>query len=316
MWVGESNVLIDASLNTGLRAKLRRLLRQTLCGLFGRKFYYRHWFRRRHGYYPNLRKPVGYNEKLLWLALNADLEALSPFTDKWSVRRYVADRIGTSFLVPTYTVVRNLTQIPPLESLPNEFIMKATHGSHMTLIVKDKSQLPETTYRALCHRWLNTSYYVLTGEQVYKRCAPGILIEQLLHPSGGSLLDYKFLCYQGEPCFIDVHGDRFGVHRENYYTVDWTPLPIRQSLPDFEEPLLRPHELGQMIEVARVLSCEFTFVRVDLYAFDGQVYFGELTFIPANARSPIRPRDYEFFLGERIPLRRNIWVPQRSYKPG
>jgi hypothetical protein len=88
MWVGESNVLIDASLNTGLRAKLRRLLRQTLCSLFGRKFYYRHWFRRRHGYYPNLRKPVGYNEKLLWLALNADLEALSPFIDRRQLTRF------------------------------------------------------------------------------------------------------------------------------------------------------------------------------------------------------------------------------------
>ena len=36
------------------------------------------------------------------------------------------------------------------------------------------------------------------------------------------------------------------------------------------------------IEIARELSADFKFVRVDLYDINGRVYFGELTFSPTN----------------------------------
>jgi len=311
MEIGHSNILVDAA-TAGRGAKIRRLARRLLEVAIGPQNYYCLWFRHRHGYFPNLRSPIGYNEKLLWLSLKADLEPLSQFTDKWLVRRYVTEKVGPSVLVPTYIVIEDVRQIPPLRSLPNTFVMKAAHGSHMTLIVKEKSELDERAFHRLCARWLSTNYYSLTGERVYKECRPRVLIEPLLSPPNGELIDYKFLCYQGEPRFVDVHTGRFGDHREEYYDADWNRLPIRESLPGFGAPIARPRELNDMLCVACALSSEFTFVRVDLYAFDGKVYFGELTFIPANARSPIRPREYERILGEGIPVQRQIWVKNRT----
>ena len=35
-----------------------------------------------------------------------------------------------------------------------------------------------------------------------------------------------------------------------------------------------------MIEIAKILSADFDFVRVDLYEHNDKVYFGELTFSP------------------------------------
>ena len=37
-----------------------------------------------------------------------------------------------------------------------------------------------------------------------------------------------------------------------------------------------------MIRIAKILSKDFKFVRVDLYDINGKVYFGELTFSPTN----------------------------------
>ena len=37
-----------------------------------------------------------------------------------------------------------------------------------------------------------------------------------------------------------------------------------------------------MLEIAQILSKDFTFVRVDLYSIEEKVYFGELTFSPAS----------------------------------
>ncbi len=60
---------------------------------------------------------------------------------------------------------------------------------------------------------------------------------------------------------------------------DWTLLESRLS----ERELAlhsRPENFDTMVHVAKDLSADFDFVRVDLYTVDGKVYFGELTCTP------------------------------------
>ena len=45
---------------------------------------------------------------------------------------------------------------------------------------------------------------------------------------------------------------------------------------------MNPKNSSEMVEVARALSADFDFVRVDLYNIDGKIYFGELTCTPAS----------------------------------
>ena len=42
----------------------------------------------------------------------------------------------------------------------------------------------------------------------------------------------------------------------------------------------KPERLEDMLEMAKKLSADFPYVRVDLYAIQDQVFFGELTFSP------------------------------------
>lgn len=286
---------------------LRRRLRGLACALLGKHLYYTFWFRCRHGYWPRLSKPETLNAKLLWTALNAELEPLYPYVDKVAVKDYVAKCVGEEVLIPTIATAYHEQEIPPLRELPNSFVAKATHGSHMVLIVKDKSSISEAEYRATCCKWLRTSFYKLTGERVYTRVPPAVIIEPLLGDANSGLMDYKFLCYDGEPLYVDVHGFRFADHRREVYTTNWERLPItwgRRS--GFARPVPRPVNLSEMTQVARSLASRFSFVRVDLYSLEGRVLFGELTFVPGNARSPIRPYQYDVLLGAPLVLTRSV----------
>jgi len=42
----------------------------------------------------------------------------------------------------------------------------------------------------------------------------------------------------------------------------------------------KPEHLKEMVILAEKLSSDFEFVRVDVYDFNGKIYFGELTFSP------------------------------------
>jgi TupA-like ATPgrasp len=71
---------------------------------------------------------------------------------------------------------------------------------------------------------------------------------------------------------------------------------------------MRSESFGEMLEVARRLSADFDFVRVDLYNVAGRVYFGELTCTPGQGFTKIesqtrqRMRDEMWHLDANNPL--------------
>lgn len=38
--------------------------------------------------------------------------------------------------------------------------------------------------------------------------------------------------------------------------------------------------LNEILEIASILAADFLFVRVDIYDFEGRIFFGEMTFYP------------------------------------
>ena len=99
------------------------------------------------------------------------------------------------------------------------------------------------------------------------------------------LIDYKFHCMNGVPQFVLVCGDRVVTEMGNrvsrhIFDMNWNHLSgLTDETADMVE---KPEHFNQMIEIARELSADFKFVRVDLYDINGRVYFGELTFSPTN----------------------------------
>jgi hypothetical protein len=81
---------------------------------------------------------------------------------------------------------------------------------------------------------------------------------------------------------------------------------------------LKPANFDTMVQVARDLSVDFDFVRVDLYTVDDRVYFGEITCTPQAGFGLIanperqRLRDQMWHLDAGNP---RLYRPPKSHRP-
>lgn len=57
-----------------------------------------------------------------------------------------------------------------------------------------------------------------------------------------------------------------------------------------------------MVDIARKLSADFPFVRVDLYDLSGKIVFGELTWIPMGGNCIVDPASFDVELGSWLEL--------------
>lgn len=254
------------------------------------------------GRFPNLRRPRTFNEHILLRNLKPD-PRYAALTDKIVVRDYVARTLGESYLIPLIAAPDEFTR-DVFDALPPSFVMKANHGSTFVEIVRDKSKVSYEHLKSLADRWLATEFYHVSRERHYREIAPRLFFEKLLLDSAGQVpADYKvhvFRCKGMRPVMYIVKiSDRFGPSpRGNVYDVDWNCLDVtigeyaRSALP--EPP---PSNLAAILGAADKLSREFDYVRVDLYAPDDALFFGELTFTPGAGVVPMFPDRVDFEWG-------------------
>lgn len=250
-----------------------------------------------HHRLPNLLNPQTYNEKVLHRILFDRRDVLTQMTDKYAVRKYVADRLGSGILPQVYCVTSDPAEIP-FNELPSRFVVKATHGSGWVRIVHDKSALDIDELVVTCKRWLKTSYYSLDYEWPYRNVVPRLMVEEFIDDGHlKSPNDYKLLVYDGHVHFVQVHTDRLIKRRQALFTRDWVKQAVKHGAPPILEDVPRPKHLSQMIEAAEVLAKEIEFVRVDLYDTADRIYFGELTTTPGCGLYPFYPHEFDVMLG-------------------
>ena len=275
------------------------------------KFWIERKYLRTIGQWPDLESPKTLNEKIQWLKLYYHNPLLTTLADKYTVRDYVAGKIGEEHLIPLIGVYENVAGID-FEQLPEKFILKATHGCGWNMICKDKQSFDIAGAKRKLEKWLNTNFYDGRFEWQYKDMKPRIICETLLErPDGKALHDYKILFLNGKLCFIQVvtgRGERskFGLKPANvFFSTDWELLPIRYPFRPHVEDIAdipKPKQLDQMIGLAYRLCPDVPVVRVDLYLHEEKVYFGELTFTPRSGLFVWEPEEYNRTLGDMLVL--------------
>ena len=249
------------------------------------------------GYLPNVYRPRTFNEKIAHRKLFTNDLRFTKLSDKWGVREFVRQRIGEQYLIHVYDCVRDVSEID-LHSLPDSFVIKCTHDSGSTVIVRDKDTTDWGTVLRELRTRLNTKYGVRTNEYWYDRILPAVLLEEKLNDDVYDVpLDFKFFVFHGTVQVVQVI-HRAGRARQRFFTRTWHPLSVRR--PSVEEfgIIPEPRQLRHMIEIAEVLGADFDFVRVDLYApNDEYVKFGEMTFAPAAGRKRFIPHTFDWELG-------------------
>lgn len=250
----------------------------------------------------NLKQPKTYNEKLQWLKINDRNPEYTNDVDKFAVRKKIEKIISPEVLIPVIGVYDSFDNIN-FDKLPRKFVIKCTHGTHCSIVCKNKENFDVKDARKKIKKWLKHNYYYDTREWPYKNVRPRILIEKYIEESSGSLTDYKFMCFDGKVKLILVHQDihnEKGQHTLDIYTPEWKLTDIEWGIPRSGKPIQKPKKLEQCIMISNKLSSGKPHVRVDLYIVDNSIYFGELTYYTAAGFKPFKNKEDDLLLGSWI----------------
>jgi hypothetical protein len=260
------------------------------------------------------------------------------YADKWRVRKYIKDRIGEEYLVPLLGVYRRPSSIN-YEKMPSEFVLKVNHGSGGVIVVSNSAPVTNTLPRdidsvgwerfevqpanfspeladKLLNRWLKMDYEFRPGcnpEWAYKKIKRKILVETLIRPTENlGLIELKVYCFDGEPQIIAKQAGSVSGKSNSYYNSNWQWIEV-----SFHEkgvywskipPGPPPKNLEKLLEIARGLSRETDFIRVDFFEDQlGSLMVGELTSYEVAGEMEYSPENFALLLGEN-------WTPNYRIK--
>lgn len=261
-------------------------------------------FWRMHLYWPHFKNPISFSEKIFYRMLFDRNPQWTIISDKLLVRDYVAKKLSAEYLIPMLWY-GDMPEKIPFDELPLKFVIKPNHGFGSVIMVKDKTQLDLKSTRLQLQKWLGKNFCqdtFLGIEWAYKNIRPMIIVESFLEDNGHIPEDYKFFCYSGRAEFVQVTYDRCGDASERILDRDFNPLALYNGFKIYSGKIVRPQNYEDMVRVAESLARGFDFIRVDLYSVGNQIYFGELTTLPASGRARFVPKKYDFVFGEKWKL--------------
>lgn len=256
----------------------------------------------------NLANPQTFNEKLQWLKLYDRRQEYTTMVDKYAVKKYIADIIGEKYIIPTLGVWNHFDEIN-FSKLPKQFVLKCTHDSGGLVICKDKNNLDMKAAKEKLESSLKRNYYWSGREWPYKNVKPRIIAEPYMEDTKvHELIDYKFMCFNGEVKCSFTCSERFSKDglKVTFFDKDWNVMPFERHYPKSANPPTKPINYDKMLQFAEKLSKGIPFVRVDFYEINGKLYFGELTFYPGSGFEEFTPEEWDYKLGSWINLPKKI----------
>lgn len=232
------------------------------------------------------------NDYFYFLKNSSDiLDAYRQLTsDKILVKEFIEERVDSKFIVKTLGIFDSIDQID-VRSLSKPCVLKPAHSSGSVVFIKEGQTAFSPVDRKKLVKSLQSSPYKEAREANYRYLRARIICEPMLS-EGEKIKDYKIFCFRGEPRLIQVDSDRHSDHKRNIYTTNWTPLDVTYNFPTGRWETA-PSCLSEMLRVARVLSGQFEFVRVDFFIDGSDLYVGELTHCPESAHGRFKHRSDE-----------------------
>lgn len=177
----------------------------------------------------------------------------------------------------------------------------------MNIYCRDRATFDRDAARRQLAGWLRRSHYSNFREWAYKDARSRIMAEELLVDRRlGTPSDYKIMCFNGEPRFIEVHTDRHADHRRDIVDLEWRPLPFKINVhlfPAHDVIPPPPENLDQLIKCAGRLAEGLPLLRVDFFSLEGRrILLGELTVYPAAGQTHFTPESYDGYWGDVLPL--------------
>lgn len=267
-------------------------------------------YRQINGVAPDLRTPQLLSERILHRIFFDRDPQLHTFCDKIAAKQWIAGRIGPDRTPRTLAVADSLAALRA-QSLPDRWMLKASHGSGWYQLVESTAETLNTTVIEHTQKWLCTDYADSFQEWGYRNLPRRLLAEELLSCAGRQCTEISAFCFRGQVRGIRVYRPGYARSillagqqdrprtKECFLTEAFQPLPIVRPQHDHcpELGTADPHLLEPFLELARELSSTTPFLRVDGYISEGGVLVGELTPYPGAGIWLRMPRPWDAWFG-------------------
>ena len=261
-------------------------------------------YRSRFGHKLNLVNPKNFNEKIQWLKIYGYKDEYTQLVDKIAARDVIREKIGDEYLIPLVGGPWSSTSEIDISLLPNQFVLKCNHDCGSVIVCKDKNSFDFTKAFSKLDSCLSRNYYEQSRERPYKNIVPKVFAEKFMYnPNEDDLVVYKIFNFNGEPKIIqNIQGDKTENETIDYFDIEWRLLDLRQNFPNSQIPKNKPETLDKMLELAKVLSEGFPFLRTDFYNVMGQIYFSEFTLYTDAGIEEFSPKTWDTILGDWVDL--------------
>lgn len=247
-------------------------------------------FHLRHGLYPDLTKPVTFNDKIFWFKFFGELRV--PYAgDKLATRELIPPHLRASTAFPSIVWQSQQAVLPDNAALPpGVYYLKANVGSGYFRRVRFPLGDEE---RAALEReactWLASDYGLLHGEWWYQTYQPAVFLERSVAGDVDSI-SWNFFVLNGHVPQVTM----FLKHADGSDSCTWLNRRFERMEHQSELPPIADYHVPEgaraMLALAEQIGAHFSAVRVDfVQGDDGQPYLCELTFAPGNALTRRHP---------------------------
>jgi hypothetical protein len=264
---------------------------------------------------------LGFSQKVRHKMSHDRRPILSELADKAGVKNLVAEKIGPDYVVPTYQILDDVSELD-FSIYPREFVLKPTHGSQTGILVSEKferldSKLlptfgtwekyfnihPEDFSRnhdfvkIMTERWLGSSYRAET-EFCYQGIKPRVIVEKYIDSRPEELLfEFRFYTFHGSVRFFRAAAGYASDIPHFAFNEEGDFLPVKFAHDAFEidptSPPSLPDEWQLMKSLAEKLSMGIDFIRVDFVLGADGIYFSELTNYPFAGTLRLVPKAFD-----------------------
>ena len=204
-------------------------------------------------------------------------------TDKEFGKLYIEKKLGAGTTPATLCILRTPEQVDTYLPPTYPIVIKPTHSFGRIALVFAESDSHKA--KTQIKDWLIHDYFLESLERNYAKLEKKIIVEQYIDDTFA--IEGSVHCLRGEPRIISLI-DRKTKERQSF-DANKSPLGVSLQYPlkEFE-----PKDWGflnSLLKSSRILSGEFSYIRIDFYTDGERVLFGELTNLPAGGMGKFFP---------------------------
>lgn len=259
-------------------------------------------FLRANLYWPQVDKPRTLNEKMLWRILKDRRPELAIRCDKLASKELVRG-LSPGIRIPEVlwkgTDIRDLASI----ELPDHWVLKPNNSTGLVHIGHGGlSQEHAEDLAGATEGWLGNGPFEPKAswrrKWGYREAEACFFVEEFISDELRPANEIKVHVFGGEPSHIRLLSDRFGRPSGGYLDSQWQPLEMWDSHQEGPESPDPPEFADRIVEEAVRLADGFDYLRVDFFAEQGELWFGEFGAYAGSAMLRISPREADRRLGD------------------